>query len=136
MIEKVCSINELKKGVEYKTESGHFYKINEFGVLEFSGNRTGWHSSDLPYNYLLKMHFEEQEEVVDWSKVDVDTKILVSEFECSILHNRHFAKFENGKVYCFRDGKTSFTTEGIDLFNSFTEWNYAKLYKEEEDGEV
>ena len=40
---------------------------------------------------------------------------------------RHFAKYEDGKIYTWIDGCTSFTT------NKTTSWKYAKLYKEEEE---
>lgn len=61
----------------------------------------------------------------DWSKVKVDTKILVS-CEGKRWHKRHFAKYENGKIYTFIGGLTSFTDEGSSLNN----WKYAKLYEE------
>lgn len=57
---------------------------------------------------------------VDWSKVAVDTPILVSNDKMS-WYPRYFAKYENEKVYAWRDGKTSYTTDEI------IRWNYAKL---------
>ncbi len=65
------------------------------------------------------------EEVVDWSKVAVDTKVLISE-DGNEWERRHFAKYEDGKVYCFTGGCTSFTVKD----NSVCEWEYAKLYTE------
>ena len=64
---------------------------------------------------------------VDWSKVEVDAKILVSNDDIK-WYRRYFAKYENGKVCTFVDGATSFSTDGYCI-----SWNYAKLYKE--DGE-
>ena len=74
---------------------------------------------------LLDFDFEE---VVDWSKVPVDTKILVRVSEHNEWSKRHFAKFENGKVYAWDNGKTSFTSN---TKSSYTAWQQAKLYKEE-----
>ena len=67
---------------------------------------------------------------VDWSKVEVDTPILVkySEDGDEEWIKRHFAKYENGKVYAWFDGCTSWSTEGHMVI-----WNYAKLAESEEE---
>lgn len=57
----------------------------------------------------------------DWNEVPVDTKILVRETDIDPWEKRHFAKFENGTVYAWINGKTSFTTGDIMC------WRYAKL---------
>lgn len=44
--------------------------------------------------------------IVDWSKVAVDTPILVKQ---KVGLKRHFAKFENGFVYYYDNGRTSWT---------------------------
>lgn len=61
---------------------------------------------------------------VDWNKVPVDTKILVRDHVDKNLINRHFAKYENGHVYAWLNGKTSYTTD-IEEY-----WEYAKLAEE------
>lgn len=61
---------------------------------------------------------------VDWSKVPVDTKILVKDYTSEDWKKRHFAKYEDGKIYAYDDGKSSFTTDVI------VSWSYGKLYKE------
>ena len=61
------------------------------------------------------------EQEVDWSKVPVDTPILVKEVNSNWL-KRHFAKYENGKVYAFVDGGTSWSSE-----DQYLSWGYAKL---------
>ena len=69
----------------------------------------------------------EFKEIVDWAKVPVDTKILVSD-DGEDWIRRYFAKYENGRVYAFMEGTTSFTVynEGV------CDWDYAKLYEEQE----
>ena len=62
------------------------------------------------------------EQEVDWSKVPVDTPVLVRDSVEFDWKKRYFAKYENGFVYTFCDGKTSWT--GQDDWKS---WNYAKL---------
>lgn len=62
---------------------------------------------------------------VDWTKVPVDTKILVGYSDNDLqLVRRHFAKFQYGKVYAYDNGCTSFTADGD------SPWKYAKLAKE------
>ena len=70
----------------------------------------------------------EYEEYVDWSKVPVDTKILVRDNENVPWSPRHFSRIEQGRVYTFSYGCTSFTSRGKECC-----WRYAKLYKEEEE---
>lgn len=78
---------------------------------------------------------QEHVEQVDWSKVEVDTPIYVRYCETDSNGDektwvpRHFAKFENGTVYAWDDGGTSFTVKSEDSCSS---WNYAKLAESEE----
>ena len=46
--------------------------------------------------------------IFDWSKVAVDTPIIVKEI-CSIELRRYFKEYKNGKVYYFGDGRTSWS---------------------------
>lgn len=46
--------------------------------------------------------------IVDWSKVAVDTPVLV-EKTLGVVVKRHFAKFENGRVCFFGGGLTSWS---------------------------
>ena len=48
--------------------------------------------------------------IVDWSKVPVDTPVLISN-DKKIWFKRYFARYEDGKVYCWLNGKTSWTAE-------------------------
>lgn len=67
----------------------------------------------------------EREEEVDWAKVEVDTKILVQGEKSGKWYTRHFAKYKDGKVYAWNDGKTSWTTNDISM------WSTVKLPKGE-----
>ena len=77
---------------------------------------------NLTLDEILQMEFEEIVDV-DWSKVQLDTKILVSENGID-WYRRYFAKYENGSVHVFPDGRSSFTTEESDIIYP---WKYAKL---------
>ena len=82
------------------------------------------------YTTFKKWLFSEYKEPeVDWSKVKVDTPILVRNTEKEEWQKRHFARFKNGKVYAWYDGLTSWSTAGEDDVNF---WKYAKLAESEE----
>ena len=70
---------------------------------------------------------EYEEPEIDWSKVPVDTPILVRQGKTGNWLERHFAKYENGNVYAWEDGQTSWT--GADEIK----WKYAKLAESEEE---
>ena len=64
-----------------------------------------------------------------WDNVAVDTPIYVSDVkEGGEWIKRHFAKYEDGRVFTFSGGKTSFTSTENTLSVS---WKYAKLATEE-----
>ena len=66
---------------------------------------------------------------VDWSKVAVDTPILVRDNIFCEWVKRYFAKYENGSVYVWNNGATSWSG------NRCTVWKLAKLPdKESSDG--
>lgn len=69
-------------------------------------------------------YVEPIEPPVDWSRVPVDTPILVKVTEkCTWIH-RYFAKYENGLVYAWEQGATSWSAEDSD---DVCDWKYAKL---------
>ena len=73
---------------------------------------------------------EYEEPEVDWSKVKVDTPILVRNGEDQAWLRRHFAKYENGLVYSWCDGCTRWTAYRSKYV---TKWKYAKLAESEEE---
>ena len=69
----------------------------------------------------------EEDKNLDWSKVPVDTPILVRDNDANVWKKRYFAKYEDGKVHTWRGGKTSWSNNGATTI----EWNQAKLPEEE-----
>ena len=61
--------------------------------------------------------------VVDWESVEVDTPILVGN-DNKTWFKRYFAKYEDGKVYAWLNGKTSWSSTSE---VSIGHWKYAKL---------
>lgn len=73
---------------------------------------------------------EYKEPEVDWSKVKVDTPILVKDILKLEWIKRYFAKYENGRVYVWKEGKTSWSAVNGHDVNS---WKYAKLAEREDE---
>lgn len=65
-----------------------------------------------------------KQDVIDWSKVKIDTPILVSS-DGKTWINRYFAGCTNGKVHAWVNGDTSQTVQ--DFFYTSVPWKYAKL---------
>lgn len=99
--------------------------LNLSGKLE--EKRTGCRYSRAEIKEWLFSEYKEPE--VDWSKVKVDTPILVSDFKNENWARRYFAKYENGRVYVWKEGKTSWSAVNEHDVNS---WKYAKLAESEE----
>ena len=77
--------------------------------------------------WLLEDYEEPEEPEVDWSKVEVDTPILVKNSEKGCWIRRYFAKYENGLVYAWNGGCTSWTEDRM------RSWDYAKLAESEKE---
>ena len=80
--------------------------------------------------WLLEEYEEPEEPKIDWSKVKVDTPILVRTVEGADWVKRNFAKYEGGMVYVWNNGKTSWTALDNECV---TPWKYAKLAESEEE---
>ena len=110
-------------------ERRYFAKYENGVVYAWNSGCTSWTTHCMtacmtPWSY-AKLAYKEFE--VDWSKVEVDTPILVRDFAGDEWVKRHFAKYKNGKVYAWANGVTSRDTEGYAVM-----WNYAKLAENEE----
>lgn len=75
-----------------------FHPCNDFCALK------------LPALVALEKIVMNWEQPIDWTKVEVDTPILVS---CNgrLWFKRYFARYENGAILAFSGGATSWTTE-------------------------
>ena len=114
-------------GKRYTSEGREFVLEESLYYLWLKDEKTQEVIEDnLTLDEILQMDFEEIVDV-DWSKVPVDTKILVSDYDdTSVWIRRYFAKYENGIVYAFSDGLTSFTIGDAGVCG----WKYTKLYEE------
>lgn len=94
---------------------------------KFNENRTICNDVDEMMVWLNSEYIEPKKEEVDWSKVPIDTKVLVSDNEID-WYRRYFAgidKCTNVRL-AWADGATSWANR------STMPWKYIKLYKENE----
>lgn len=75
------------------------------------------------------LNSEYVEPPVDWSKVPVDTPILVRDRGEEAWRKRHFAKYENGIVYAWSGGTTHWS---VRRSSNISDWAMAKLAESEE----
>ena len=118
-------------GKRYTSEGREFVLEESLYYLWLKDEKTQEVIEDnLTLDEILQMEFEEIVNV-DWSKVQVDTKILVSG-DGKDWYRRHFVKYENGIIYAFPDGLSSFTAcyKPECGYRRVCAWKYGKLYEE------
>ena len=118
-------------GKRYTSEGKEFVLEESLYYLWLKDEKTQEVIEDnLTLDEILQMEFEEIVDV-DWSKIPVDTKILVSADGID-WYRRYFAKYENGIIYAFPDGLSSFTAcyKPECGYRRVCAWKYAKLYEE------
>ena len=124
---------------KYKSELEKFAKLNvrfaldketrnivccaglQCSQCEFYENRVGHICDNAKLKWADDEYIELEEKEIDWLEVPVDTPILVRNSTGAFWKKRHFAEYENGGVYAWNDGMTSYTA------NKTTFWSYAKL---------
>ena len=107
----------------------HFAKYENGNVYAWVDGQTSWTGADnIKWKYAKLAEGEEEceEPEVDWSKVEVDTPILVSDVYREQWFKRYFAEYKGGVVYAWHGGGTSWTED------CRVEWSYAKLAESEE----
>ena len=72
----------------------------------------------------LQQEYKESE--VDWTKVEVDTLVLVRDDKSEKWKARHFAGYYNGNVFTYNHDATS------DNYTHMISWKYAKLAEQED----
>lgn len=84
------------------------------------------HELEMTHTDFVLERVMEYEPKVDWSKVEVDTKVLVSDNK-EQWYKGYFAKYDGEYIYIYIDGRTSFTAK--DISRNAIAYRYAKLYK-------
>ena len=98
--------------------------LNSFGVDEENNKpfrcarvcrgHCKFYNNEIDCQTLAKQWLDEEYKT-DWSKVPVDTPILVKDTLGSRWLHRYFAKYENVIVFAWADGLTSWSAENSDL---------------------
>jgi hypothetical protein len=122
--EQIIDIALQKNEIAVNLTSGELYACYKIGCSECLFNESGKDCEALLREWAEK---EYEEPHVDWSKVPVDTPILVKDYKKDVWRKRHFAKYENGIVYTWGNGATSWSNDGSRLG-----WKIAKLAEEVE----
>ena len=78
---------------------------------------------------LMEKHAEPEKIGINWNEIPVDTPILVKNHRDEPWLRRYFAKYEDGLIYAWSVGRTSWTANTVAHTTSYA---YAKLAKEEE----
>ena len=120
----------VRQGGNGKWLERHFAKYENGHVYAWVDGQTSWTGADkIKWKYVKLAEGEKEceEPKVDWDKVEVDTPILVREYEDGEWIKRYFAKYKDGKVYAWNGGRTGQTESYM------TPWKYAKLSEDEEE---
>jgi len=129
--------NDLKDGMVLVHRNGEEYILIQDGLFknDFTSDSTMFdYNNDLThkenkYNDLMqifsigKMIELWKREEVDWSKIPIDTKVLVGNIPYQ-EEKRYFAKYEKGIFYTYGAGCDSWS---YDDCNKLVPWYYCKL---------
>ena len=113
-------------GKKYKAFGREFTLKTDGGrkILYLVSVDTGEDIQEL-YNFYFLL-YEKYEEIIQWDKVPIDAKVLVSSDGEEWL-KRYFAKYEYNRVYAWDYGATSYSSKHC------SPWKYVKLYEEGEE---
>lgn len=100
-------------------------------VKPYFNTVNGEYFEDVQLIALIILWLDEEYKVteVDWSKIAVDTPILVKQNYMDEWRHRHFAKYENGEVFAFENGTTSWSA---DSNRGISAWEQTKLAEPQE----
>ena len=122
----------VRQGKNGRWLERHFAKYENGEVYAWVDGQTSWTGADeIKWKYVKLAEGEKEceEPEVDWNQVEVDTPILVRDSENTEWLKKYFAKYEDGIVYVWNLGRTSWTAPNN---KSVSAWQYAKLAEDEE----
>lgn len=125
--DEIIKASFIKGGIGIDKETGELRSCCSLCFCEncqFNGDC----ASDTLRKWLDFEYVEPEKEEVDWSKVPIDTKVLVSDNEID-WYRRYFAGIDKctNERLAWADGATSWAN------CSTIPWKYIKLYKEDEE---
>ena len=112
-------------GTQYKDNNEHlwYYDEQKERIIKVNSNYISITDFYTHKELIKEITFEE---IIDWSKIPIDTKILVWSKITKQKMYRHFAGVDSGtgQIKAWDSGQTSFTT------SRWHAWDCAELYKE------
>ena len=110
ILDIVCSGNDLGK------QNGHLYPCANIKCHDCEFNKCDTSACNEELTKWANSEYKEPE--IDWNKVPVDTCILITDSR-GYTRKRHFAKYDNKKIYAYPDGTTSwsFIQDSIQLIS-------------------
>ena len=117
---------EANEGKHYIDNNGRKLKVLNGNLLDESNMYIARINA---LKNIVNLKFKEDVDYIDWSKITVDTPVLVKHHEYDKWLPRYFAKYKNREVYTWSSGRNSFTKLGD---SDVVSWEFAKLYKEGE----
>lgn len=115
---EIDKITRMGRMVAVEEKTGKITSCNQITCLQCMFDSCSAGNCDAAALAWADAEYIEQE--VDWSKVAVDTPILVSNDNVH-WYRKHFAKYKNGEIHAWNGGQTSYTTD------TAWHWEYAKL---------
>ena len=115
-------------GKKYRCGGNEIWVLKDFFGLDLKDNDGDSITESYFLGELLELDFEEVVEIgIDWKNIPIDTPLLVKNDSKKAWRKRHFAKYEDGKVYAFSHGTTSFSGDK----DCVTPWKIVKLFEGE-----
>lgn len=113
------------KKERHTTIHGAFLLNNEWNIAEWFPNGNFYHFDGSDFDIVSE--WTEPHPAESW---EVDKKILVSDNNYT-WKKAHFAKYLNGVILAWEDGKTSWTDNWSEIADRKIEWKFAKPAEEE-----
>ena len=131
-VTKVSAIEYLEKLIEIEKEETCYQSIDSIDCEDCKYHNISCVSTEELADIGAENHIRsvmmfgtKDKPGVDWAKVEKDTLIEVRENGERPWDRRYFAKYQDGKIYAYLDGRTSKTESQI------IDWEFARLAEED-----
>lgn len=114
-------------GLAFSRDTQKIVRCEDINCAKCGFNISGNMNCRIGLEHWCNSEYKESE--IDWSKVKVDTPIIVKNNEIDVWRKRHFAKYEDGLVYAWNCAVTSWSVLNRE---DVTGWKLAKLAESEE----
>lgn len=119
-------VKYIKNNLEDSTHNSYcdFIKSKILSCYGLACKGLNCHDCSTVQSLWFNEEYKETEEKVDWANVAVDTPVLVRDSDGSNWYKRYFAKYQDGQIFTYSDGSTSWSAQGT------ISWKQGKLVDE------